>query len=272
MDKRTLAQGFRDRFAGVVELERPALSAFLNACGIDRSALSQFLDPGNDRLPRAETLRRIAEVSGVSVDWLLCLENAPEGRQEMTSLGALEAETTDDGKPMIAQWHAESGDAKLRYVPLALPDGLNLIAAETAPSWKTGSEVRTEAILDGFDLADRDMEIAMSVQALQDLSEQTGLWRGAPRDLCRRQLLHMADVCADHYPTLRLHLYDGADIYAPPFTVFGRKRVAIYVGDAYLSLTGPEQVRMFARRFDALVRAARVRPDAVPDWLRDIAR
>ena len=60
MDKRDLAQGFRARFSDVVEAERPALTPFLKACGIDRSALSQFLDPNNDRLPRAETLHRIA--------------------------------------------------------------------------------------------------------------------------------------------------------------------------------------------------------------------
>ena len=85
MDKRDLSLLFKDRLRHVVASHSEGRGHFMKSTGIDRSALSQFLSPETDRLPRAETLRRIASVSGVSVDWLLCLENAPEGRQEFVS-------------------------------------------------------------------------------------------------------------------------------------------------------------------------------------------
>ena len=65
----------------------------------------------------------------------------------------------------------------------------------------------------------------------------TGLWLGVDRRLRRRQLAHMAATCAEIYPTLRLHLYDGRETFAAPFTVFGRIRAAIYLGEAYLVVT-----------------------------------
>ena len=81
MDKRTLSSSFRERLRTLIGDERGGVASFLAQTGVDRSALSQFLDPGIDRLPRAETLRRIAEARGVTIDWLLALSNAPDGRQ-----------------------------------------------------------------------------------------------------------------------------------------------------------------------------------------------
>src|SRR5919106_2720582 len=83
LDKRALAQAFRARLQSLLGEERGGVASFLRDTGIDRSALSQFLDPEVDRLPRAETLRRIAEARGVTVDWLLSLSNAPGGRQDV---------------------------------------------------------------------------------------------------------------------------------------------------------------------------------------------
>ena len=52
----------------------------------------------------------------------------------------------------------------------------------------------------------------------------------------------MAATCAEVYPTLRLHLFDGRAAFAAPFTVFGRIRAALYLGEAYLVVTSTEQV------------------------------
>ena len=78
----------------------------------------------------------------------------------------------------------------------------------------------------------------------------------------------MAMQCDAHHPSLRLHLYDAQQTFSAPFTVFGRMRAAIYVGQAYISVTGAEEVRFFTKRFDQLVREATVAPDKVPDYLR----
>lgn len=267
MDKRQLSSMFRDRLKQMLAAETGSLSAFLRDTGIDRSALSQFLDPSIDRLPRAETLRRIAEARGLSVDWLLGLENAPEGRQSVAPSFQIE-QARDERTSPLHDWHKEADGHKLRYVPSSLPDMMQLHPASEGSDMRgTGSE----NVLDGLAPSDMDMEIAMPVQTLQDLATQSGLWRGADPDECYRQLMHMAKVCDDRFPTLRLHLYDGVASYSAPFTVFGKLRVALYIGDAYLVLTGREQINAFVARFDALVRRALISPDRTGQALRHLA-
>lgn len=128
-----------------------------------------------------------------------------------------------------------------------------------------------ENVLDRISLNDMDVEIAMPLQTLQDVSARTGLWRGMPRETCRRQLLHMAQICQQHYPALRLHVYDGTETFSAPFTVFGNQRVALYIGDAYLVVSSPEQVRGFAKQFDRLVRRAVISSDEVHTSLLALA-
>jgi hypothetical protein len=82
----------------------------------------------------------------------------------------------------------------------------------------------------------------------------------------------MAATCAESYPTLRLHLYDGRETFAAPFTVFGRIRAALYLGEAYLVVTSTEQVAALSRLFDNLVRRAVVGPERVHDTLHALAR
>jgi transcriptional regulator with XRE-family HTH domain len=242
----------------------------MRAVGIDRSALSQFLNPETDRMPRAETLRRIAAVSGVSVDWLLCLENAPEGRQEVTESIQIEKEVQADGSTPLDQWRAEAAGQKLRTVPSTLPDIIGLSSGTDTPA----NDARgggVENVLEHFSLSDIDVEVAMPIQTLQDLAGGTGLWQGVEAAARREQLLHMARVCRDNYPSLRLHLYDGTQSFSAPFTVFGNQRVALYIGDAYLVVSGPEQVRGFARRFDRLVRQALIGSERTHDTLTELA-
>ena len=66
-DKRDVAQIFRERLGLLISRRDQSFSAFADAIGIDRSALSQFLAPGSTRLPRAETLHAISRIAGVSV-------------------------------------------------------------------------------------------------------------------------------------------------------------------------------------------------------------
>jgi hypothetical protein len=81
----------------------------------------------------------------------------------------------------------------------------------------------------------------------------------------------MAATCAEVFPTLRLHLYDGRSAFAAPFTVFGRIRAALYLGEASLVVTSTEQVAALSRLFDNLVRRAIVGPERVQDMLYELA-
>jgi transcriptional regulator with XRE-family HTH domain len=271
MDKRALAAAFRERLRVLLGEERGGVAGFLRDTGVDRSALSQFLDPETDRMPRAEALRRIAEARGVTVDWLLSLSNAPEGRQQVAPSVQIESIESPAGDSPIDQWRREAAGMKLRYVPSSLPDMLGL--NEEAPLPEADARAgQSENVLGGFRLGEMDVEIAMPLQTLQDLAQGTGLWRGADAGLRRRQLAHMAATCAESYPTLRLHLYDGRETFAAPFTVFGRIRAALYLGEAYLVVTSTEQVAALSRLFDNLVRRAVVGPERVHDTLHALAR
>ena len=270
MDKREIASAFRDRLQTLLAEERGGIAGFLRDTGIDRSALSQFLDPAVDRMPRAETLRRIAEARGVTADWLLSLSNAPEGLQVVAPSVQIESAESPGGGSPIDQWRREAAGMKLRYVPSNLPDMLGLVedaAAPTAPALAG----QPENVLGGFRLGDMDVEIAMPVQTLRDLSQGGGIWRGTDPGLRRRQLAHMAATCAEVFPTLRLHLFDGRRTFAAPFTVFGRIRAALYLGEAYLVVTSTDQVAALSRLFDNLVRQAIVGPERVHDMLYELA-
>ncbi|WP_299735881.1 helix-turn-helix domain-containing protein [uncultured Roseobacter sp.] len=270
MDKRDLSAMFKERLAQVLTSHPAGKGHFLREVGMDRSALSQFLNPELDRLPRAETLRRIARVSGVSVDWLLCLENAPEGRQEVAESVQIEKAVQADGSTPLDQWRSAAAGFKLRYVPSTLPDMVSLAPdADADVSDARGGGV--ENVLGRISLDDMDVEIAMPVQTLRDLSARTGLWRGADAQQCRAQLTYMARVCKENYPALRLHLYDGTKTFSAPFTVFGKQRVALYIGDAYLVVSSPDQVKGFAKQFDRLVRQAVIVSDRVHELLTELA-
>ena len=273
MDKRLLADLFRNRLSSLLQANKTSTAEFLREAQIDRSALSQFLNPDCDRLPRTEMLRRIATVSGVSVDWLLGLENAPEGRQDYSPSLQVEVSKLENGMTPLQSWHVEAEGQKLRYVPSALPDMMQL-------SWQNdGSRSETlrrkenaDNILVPSSLRDMDLEIAMPLQTLQDVSEKTGCWRMVDLQTRRAQLELMAQICEENYPAVRLHLFDGSEIFSAPFTVFGRRRAAIYVGDAYFVLTAPDQVRSFSMKFDGLVRNTTTSPDRVHETLTLLAR
>lgn len=272
MDKRDLAKLFRARLKTLLENEQGPTATFLRDTGLDRSALSQFLDAKLDRLPRAEALRRIATARGVTTDWLLGLENAPTGRQIVAP--SIEIEQPAPGQQAILdRWRVESEGHKLRYVPSTLPDMMSLrpTSTEEQPPEQDIRGGGRENMLDGMIPGDMDVEIAMPIQTLQDLAEQTGLWRNADPALCALQLEHMAQEYSDNFPAVRLHLYDGSKVYSAPFTVFGKQRVALYIGTLYLVTTTREDIDIFVKRFDQLVRATLITPDQTASRLQEFA-
>ncbi|MEM7499200.1 MAG: transcriptional regulator [Pseudomonadota bacterium] len=275
MDKRDLSLIFADRLRQLVDREPGGLSAFARATGLDRSALSQFLAPGSTRLPRAEALRRIAAHAKVSADWLLGLSFSEEAARQLSATVDIEEAESPDGDTPIARWHREAAGHKIRYVPAFVPDQLSepeiLAYIAGSAGGAAARQAQAAATLGTVILGDTDLEIAMPLQTLEDISAGTGHWRGLPVELRRRQLERMASLTAAHYPMLRLHLYDGRRHFAAPFTVFGPPRAALYLGPGYLVLTGAEDVRRLARIFDGLVRVAVIGADLVSGRLATLA-
>lgn len=276
MDKRDLSTLFRDRLRSLLARADVNQSKFASAVGIDRSALSQLLSGDSTRLPRAETLLNIAAEYKVSLDWLLGLSQDEALTGEIRATYEIEEGSSSFGEPLMAKWHAEASGMKVRYVPAGIPDLLRtqaLIDYESDISARSPMAQRDEAELriDYSRRPETDMEVCMPQHTLDIFARGLGVWANFPAEARRVQLLHMADLMDELYPTFRLYLYDGRRRYSVPYTIFGQKRVALYIGDMYLVLNATELIRTYIRHFDNLVRAADVNAHEAAAYARRLA-
>lgn len=247
------------------------------AAQLDRSTLSQLLMPATDRLPRGDTVAEVAAVLKVSTDWLLGLsgEARPGAAVLQESLQiARHDQTLVDSD--LARWHREAAGYKIRYVPATLPDLLKTAeiiqyefrdyVSKTADQALVSSKLK----LDYVRLPETDIEICMSQQSLESFARGEGIWHGMHRDARLRQLQHMEQLIDQQYPSLRVYLFDGLNQFSAPYTVFGPQRAAIFVGQLYFVFTTTEHVRALTEHFDALIRAAVVQANELPEYLRQL--
>jgi hypothetical protein len=82
----------------------------------------------------------------------------------------------------------------------------------------------------------------------------------------------MAALVDELYPSYRWFLFDGRERYAAPYTVFGQKRAAIYVGSLYFVFTSTEHIRQLTQHFDDLIRQARVQPNETAGFIRKLIK
>jgi transcriptional regulator with XRE-family HTH domain len=276
VDKRDLSAVFRERLKLLLQRSAGNQTAFAASIGVDRSALSQMLSDSSTRLPRAETLLAIAGTHQVSLDWLLGLSHDEGLTGELRQSFEIEEGEGDFDGTLLARWHAEAVGTKIRYVPAGIPDLLRteaLIAYEADVSNRSreAQAGETRFRVDYNRRPETDMEVCMPVHTLDIFARGLGVWSDFQPRARREQLLHMADLMEELYPTFRLFLYDGQMRYSVPYTVFGPYRAAIYVGDMYLVLNATEAVRTITRHFDHLIRAARVNPHETPAHVRHLA-
>lgn len=277
MDKRDLGDLFRERLALLIARYDGNHAAFARTLGLDRSALSQLLAEGSTRLPRAETLQRLAEVHHVSLDWLLGLSQSERQSTEIApTLEIEEIEHGDDDDTRLARWHREAIGYKIRYVPSTIPDLLRtpevivyLYGARRGPLPETLIR-EADRRLAYSRRPETDIEVCMPRQTLEALARGHGLWADLPLAERRGQLDQMAELVDELYPTFRLFLFDGRRAYSAPYTVFGPLRAALYVGDMYLVVNAVEHIRALTRHFDALIRLSSVNPHEISDFLRKL--
>ncbi len=275
MNRSETVEIFRQRLTTLIERSGLSRSAFASAVHLDRSTLSQLLSDGNERLPRAETIIAIAAMAQVSVDWLLGLSQVEHSGAELVE-NALEIEP-NAGQPVderLARWHAEAAGYKIRYVPTSLPDLLKseeVIHYEYGLTDKRLQALRieqSEARLAYSRRPETDMEVCSSVQSLEGFARGEGVWRELKPKARRAQAERIIELLEELYPTLRWFLFDGRRHYSVPYTIFGPKRAAVYVGTMYFVFNATRQIRVLTRHFDALIRAATVQPTEVAGLLR----
>ncbi len=279
MDRRKTVEAFRERLGEVIDRSGLSRMAFAARVGLDRSTLSQLLSPGNERLPRAETIAAIAAREQVSVDWLLGLSQ--EGQISADIMApALEIESgaASPADERLARWHAEAAGYKIRYVPTILPDLLKTEEVIRYEFQEYGAKVpkarieQAEERLAYSRLPETDMEACSSLQSVEDFAHGQGVWKGLPVDSRIAQLNAMTVLLDELYPTFRWFLFDGLQRYSVPLTIFGPKRAAVYVGNMYLVFNSTEHIRVLTGHFDDLIRAAVVQPPDVADFLKGLLR
>lgn len=279
MDKRDRAELFRERLSDALRSRDMNRSDLARGAGLDRSTVSQLLSDDVPRLPNGQALAAISSALGVSSDWLLGLSTHRGAAAEILDQAVQVAET--ERHPVdehLLAWYRDAVGAKVRHVPANLPDVLKTEAVlayeyagetlRTADQAITGT--RDQRALLGR--AETDMEIALSKEALEGFARGEGLWTDLPAEMRREQLEAMGRSLSDLYPSLRLHLFAANDRYSAPFTVFGQKWAALYLGQRYLAFSNTRHVQLFSSHFDDLVRHAVVRSHEAGEFAATLAR
>lgn len=279
LDKRARAALFRDRLRAAMAQGGTTQAALARAIGVDRSTVSQLLDQAGVRLPNAQVAAECAGALGVSADWLLGLSDRPERGADLVAASMTMTEApralVDD---RIFAWHREAAGYKIRHVPATLPDMLKtpgMLLWEYEPSVGRTIEQAIGASADRLDwirAARSDHEIALPLHELSSFARAEGYYEGLPPDLRHAQLAYMAELHAQLYPTLRVHLYDARRVYSAPITVFGPLLAVIYLGRNYLAFRDTERVQAITRHFDGLVREAAVPSRDFPAYLERLSK
>lgn len=278
MEKRETVAVFQRRLSELIARSGQSRARFAARAGLDRSTLSQLLSEHNVRLPRAETIARIAIRHGASIDWLLGLSEQQPVTADIVSQPLVTPDADDPANEHLRRWHEEVRGSKIRYVPSSLPDQVKTeavigyenskLSRAEAAAMSAASRQRIEHVRQSAS----EIEVCTSRQSLEGFASGGGLWRQLPLRERRRQLEHMAALVDALYPSYRWFLFDGRERYAAPYTVFGQKRAAIYLGAMYFVFTSSEHIRQLTQHFDDLIRHARVQANETAGFIHKLMK
>lgn len=275
MDKRFRSTMFRERLAKAASMNGMSQSSLSRAVGVDRSTISQLLAGKAARLPNAQVVAECARALGVSADWLLGLTERPERPGDvLNAYMAVTDAARSSADEQINKWHHEAAGYKIRHVPATLPDILktpDMLAWEYGPQLARTTNQAIGAVDDNlgwFTRRQSDYEIAVPLHELESFARSEGYYRGLPMQTRLDQINHFLDLYEEHFPTLRLFLFDAREIYSAPLSVFGPLLAVVYLGQHYIAFRESSRVQTFTAQFDGLVRQANVDAREIPDKLR----
>ena len=276
MDKRHRAALWRERLSDALARSGLSRSELARRIGADRSTVTDMLKDGTS-LPGAHLVAGTAEVLGVTSDWLLGLTDAPERAADMlaASLQMTDADRTP-ADAQVSAWFAEARGTKVRHVPASLPD---MMKTEAVLEWEyQNALVRTgpqaiDSMRESVSLLRdpaHEFELGVPLCEFEAFAGGTGYWSGLGREERAAQIEHMAELCDELYPSLRLYAFDARRVYSAPVTVFGTHLAVVYIGRVYTVLRRTAQVRALTAHFDGLVREASVEARRIGTYLREL--
>jgi len=275
-DKLEIVAIFRERLLALVAKSNLSRSRFAAQAGLDRSTLSQLLSDNNVRLPRAETIARLAGQYNVSVDWLLGLAQEDQLATDILPLIQVETGVRNTTDERIANWSREAVGYKTRYVPMSLPDLLktdDVFEYEFDVSTSTTAAARLaegEYKLELARKANYDMEACSSFQSVEMFARAQGIWQAVPVDIRRAQLIHMQRLVTELYPSFRWFMFDGLRVFSTPYTIYGPLRGAVYLGGMYFVFNSTEHIRVLTKHFDNLIREAVIQPNECAEFIEKL--
>ena len=276
LDKRDTVTIFRERLGHLIERSNQSQARFAADAGLDRSTLSQLLSEATVRLPRAETIARIATRYNVSIDWLLGLSQSDRVGTDILKQLEIESGERSDVDELLARWHREAAGYKIRYVPMSLPDLLktdDVIEHEYRNWASVTAEARKEEAEERLAYSrkpETDIEACTSRQILEQFAEGSGVWVDVSVEQRREQLERMIQLIDELYPTFRWFLFDGRETFTSPYTIFGPQRAALYIGKMFFVFNSTEHIRVLTRHFDGLIREAVVQPNECAGFIRKL--
>ena len=241
---------------------------------MDRSTISQLLKGDGARLPNAQVVAECASALGVSADWLLGLSERPESVAELM---AISLSVTEAPRALVDEqifdWHQEAIGYKIRHVPAGLPDMLKTRAVlewEYRPHLGRTTAQAIGASEDRLSIlrnSASDFEIAIPIHELESFVRGEGYYSGLDADIRLDQLNQLTTLYGQHFPTLRIYMFDARRIFSSPITVFGPLMAVLYVGRYYLAFRDTERVQTLSRHFDGLVRDATISDRDFGDYI-----
>ena len=275
IDKRDRAALFRQRLAEAMTERGRSQSALARDVGVDRSTISQLLAADAARLPNAQLAADCAQALGISADWLLGLSGRPEPLADLlaTSLSITEAPRALIDETIFG-WHREAAGYKIRHVPASLPDMLKtreMLEWEYTPQLGRTAEQAIGASEDRLEWmrgARSDYEMAVPLHELAAFAGATGYYAGLPAAIRLAQIDRLLALTDQHYPSLRIYLFDARRVFSAPVTIFGPLLAVVYLGRHYLAFRDSERVGSISQHFDWLVREAEITARDIGDHLR----
>src|SRR6185295_7306742 len=147
---------------------------------------TQLLSEESVRLPRAETIARIAVRHSASIDWLMGLSEQDQVAADIVPQLAIEPDASSPADERLKRWHEEARGFKVRYVPATLPDQLEtdeLIAFESgqfgaaaADAWSGVARARIAHAR----RPDSEIEVCAPLQRFEIFAAGEGIWRDYP--------------------------------------------------------------------------------------------
>jgi transcriptional regulator with XRE-family HTH domain len=279
IDKRDRAGLFRDRLALGMAEKSLSQSGLARSVGVDRSTISQLLTGTGARLPNAQVVAECAAALGVSADWLLGLTERPERLADLlaTSLSMTEAPRALIDETILG-WHQEAAGYKVRHVPATLPDMLKtraMLRWEYEPQLGRSADQAIGASEDRLDLMSRsgsDYEIALPLHEFQSFVRAEGYYRDLPATIRSEQIDRLRRLYDQHYPALRIYVFDARRVFSAPVTIFGPLLAVLYLGRHYIAFRDTARVTSFSSHFDWLVREAELGAREFPTLLDQAAR